>query len=254
MRTKIAYTLAALALTALPVTAQAPRPGGEERSMDVVPMLTVSGSGQARTTPDEATVRLGVVGQARTAREAQEKVNRTASAVLDAIRKLGVPADHIQTSGLQLNPQYTQGRTEIEAQQPPRIAGYQASNDVTIRLEDLSKVGPVIDAGLAAGANNLNGVEFGLREDEKARADALTDAVREARGKAEALARALRVRLVELIEVAEGGVTVNPPPYPQARFAMAEAMSADTPVSAGQVGVEARVTLRYRIAPTGENP
>jgi uncharacterized protein YggE len=252
MPTKIVYTLAALALLAAPVNAQTPGPGGE-KDMDAISVLTVSGNGQARTAPDEATVRLGVVAQAPTAREAQERVNRTANAILEALRKLGVPADHIQTSGLALNPQYTQGRPGTQEEQVPRIAGYQANNDVTIRLEDLAKVGPAIDAGLAAGANSLNGVDFGLRNDEKARAEALADAVREARGKAEALAKALGVRLGEILEVSEGGVQVTPVPYPRARFAMAEAMSADTPVAAGQVGVDASVTLRYRIL-AGPNP
>ncbi|MFL6192887.1 MAG: SIMPL domain-containing protein [Thermoanaerobaculia bacterium] len=253
MSTKIVYTLAALALLAGPVNAQAPRPGGEEKDMDVVSVLTVSGSGQARTAPDEATIRLGVVAQAPTAREAQEKVNRAANAVLEALRKLGVPADQIQTSGLSLNPQYAQGRPGTEGEQAPRIAGYQANNDVTVRLEDLTKIGPAIDAGLTSGANTLNGVEFGLRNDEKARAEALAEAVREARGKAEALAKALGVRLGEILDVSEGGVQVMPVPYPRGRFAMAEAMSADTPVSAGQVGVDASVTLRYRIL-AGGNP
>jgi uncharacterized protein YggE len=254
MRTMIAVCGISLALAA-PLVAQMPRPGGEqkteERSMEI-PVLTVSGSGQARVAPDEATVRLGVLAQAPTAREAQERVNRIAGAILDAVRKLGLPAERIQTTGLNLGPQYAQGRT---ADQGPRITGYQASNTVGILVDDLAKVGPVIDAGLAAGANNLDGVEFGLRNDAAARAAALTDAVREARGKAEALAKALQVRLVEIVEVAEGNVAVSPPPFRARGMAMAaEAMTA-TPVSAGQVGVDATVTVRWRIAPcTGEAP
>jgi hypothetical protein len=237
----------ALALAA-PLAAQA---GSEAKGPDV-PILTVSGSGQARVAPDEATVRLGVVAQAPTAREAQAKVNRAAGAVLDAIRKLGVPAERVQTTGLSLSPQYASGSS---GSQGPRITGYQASNTVTVGVEDLAKVGPVIDAGLASGANNLDGVDFGLRNDGAARAAALTDAVRSARAKAEALARALKVRLVEIVEVAEGGVSVSPQPMPyRGRIAMAETMT-PTPVSAGEVGVDASVTLRWRIAPcAGDGP
>lgn len=248
MLKSIAKAVAVLALVAAPLAAQEAVGG---MKMDVVPVLTVSGSGQARVTPDEATVRLGVTAQAPTARAAQEQVNRVANAVLEAVRKLGVKAEDIQTSDLSLNPVYSQGRGQEN--QEPRITGYQASNVVSIRLEDLTKVGPVIDAGLAAGANRLEGVFFGLRKDEAARAEALTDAVREARSKAEALARALRVRLVEIVEVAEGGVTISPPPTPFRGRVMAEmAMDASTPVSAGQVGVEASVTVRWRIAPCAE--
>jgi hypothetical protein len=247
-----AVTVISLALAA-PLVAQAARPGGEERAMDAVPILTVSGSGQARVAPDEATVRLGVLAQAPTAREAQDRVNRTAGAILEAVRKLGIPAERIQTTGLNLGPQYAQGRSDAQG---PRITGYQASNTVSILVDDLAKVGPVIDAGLAAGANNLDGVEFGLRNDAAARATALTDAVREARVKADALARALKVRLVEILEVAEGGVSITPPPTPyRGRMAMAAEAITATPVSAGQVGVDASVTVRWRIAPcTGDAP
>ncbi len=244
MRKIIIVSSVAFALAAQ-LAAQAPRPAGE--AAEIVPMLSVSGTGEARVAPDEATVRLGVVTQAPTARAAQEEANRTAGAVLEAVRKLGIKAEDIQTSGLSLSPLYSQGRPGAE-EQAPRITGYQANNTVTIRVEDLTKVGPVIDAGLGAGANNLEGVAFGLRNDEAARAAALTDAVREARAKAEALAKALQVQLVGILEVAEGGVSISPPPYPKAgRFAVAE-LSVDTPVSAGQVGVEASVTIRYRIA------
>jgi uncharacterized protein YggE len=245
MRRILSLSVIALALAA-PLAAWA---AGEEKDMEV-PILTVSGSGQARVAPDEATVRLGVLAQAPTAREAQGQVNRSAQAVLDALRKLGVPAERIQTTGLSLNPQYAQGRPD----EGPRITGYQAANTVSVRLDDLAKVGPAIDAGLASGANNLDGVDFGLRDDGAAKAAALADAVRSARVKAEALARALKVRLVEILEVAEGGVSISPPPTPFRGRALAAAMVA-TPVSAGELGVEASVTIRWRIAPcTGDGP
>src|SRR4030095_10810697 len=101
-----------------------------------IPMLSVSGTGEARVAPDEATVRLGGVTQGPTARAAPEEANRTARAVLEAVRKLGIKAEDIQTSGLSLSPLYSQGRPGVE-EQAPRITGYQANNTVTIRVEDL---------------------------------------------------------------------------------------------------------------------
>ncbi|PYQ62268.1 MAG: hypothetical protein DMF53_13370 [Acidobacteria bacterium] len=251
MRKTLRLLTIALALAA-PLAAQGPRPGGSEAKDVEFSILTVSGTGQARVAPDQATVRLGVLAQAPTAREAQTQVNRSAQAVLDSIRKVGIPAERIQTTGLSLNPQYAQGRPD----QGPRITGYQASNTVTVLVEDLAKVGPVIDAGLTSGANNLDGVEFGLRKDDAARAAALTDAVHSARIKAEALARALRVKLVEIVEVAEGGVSIAPPPSPfRGKMAMAAEAMIATPVSAGEVGVEASVAIRWRIAPCpGDGP
>lgn len=239
---------ATLILLALPLAAQAPREGGGP-PMDPVPTLIVSGTGQARVAPDEAHVRLGVLAQAPTARAVQDQVNRVAGAVLEAVRKLGIPAEDIQTSGLSLSPLYSQVVSKSGENQPPRITGYQANNTITIRVGDLAKTGPVIDAGLGAGANSLDGVDFGLRNDEAARSQALAEAARTARAKAETLAKALGVRLGEILEVAEGGVSVSPPPSPRYGMARMEASSmAPTPVSAGQVGVEASVTLRYRIS------
>jgi uncharacterized protein YggE len=241
-------SIALLALLLLSSLAAAPAAAHEETMSSPVPLLTASGDGEARVAPDEATVRLGVSAQAPTAREVQDQVNRTAGAILEAVRRLGIPADRIQTSELNLGPVYGQERPEAEIREP-RIVGYQASNVVSVQVEQLDKVGPVIDAGLGAGANRLEGVAFGLRDDRKARAEALTRAVEEARVKADALARALKVRLVRILEVAEGGIAVTPQPFLKGRMAMETAAMADTPVSAGQVGVSAQVTVRWEIAP-----
>jgi uncharacterized protein len=239
---KITAALAlAIALTPFSLAAH------EEAATPVVPVLSVQANGEARVAPDEATVRLGVLAQAPTARAAMEEANRSANAILDAIRKLGVKAEDIQTSELNLNPVYANVPQDRGGE--PRISGYQATNVVSVRLEKLDLVGPVVDAGLAAGANRLDGVIFGLRNDEAARSTALTRAAEAARIKAETLARALRVRLVEIVEVVEGGVSVFTPMYKGARMAMETSMAADTPVSAGQVGIDANVTLRYRIEP-----
>ena len=240
-------SIALLALLLLSSLAAAPAAAHEETTSSTVPGLTVSADGEARVTPDEATVRLGVTAQAPTAREAQDQVSRTAGAILEAVRRLGIPAERIQTSELNLGPIYGQDERPGTEVREPRIVGYQASNVVSIQVEQLDKVGPVIDAGLGAGANRLEGVVFGLRDDRKARAEALTRAVEEARVKADALARALKVRLVRILEVAEGGGGGLPQPFVRGRM---EAMAmADTPVSAGQVGVSASVTIRWEIAP-----
>ena len=233
------------AALALAFALTSPLAAHEETADPVVPVLSVQANGEARVAPDEATVRLGVLAQAPTARAAMDEANRSANAILDAIRKLGVKAEDIQTSELNLNPVYANVPQDRGGE--PRISGYQATNVVSVRLEKLDLVGPVVDAGLAAGANRLDGVVFGLRNDEAARSTALTRAAEAARIKAETLAKALRVRLVEIVEVVEGGVSVFTPVY--RRMAMETSMAADTTVSAGQVGVDANITLRYRIEP-----
>lgn len=248
MRFAKKLSLSTLALFTLPLMAAAQGPGGPPMPPST---LAVSGSGETRVAPDVATVRLGMLAQSASARAAQEAVNRVTNATVETIKKLGVKGEMIQTSELTLSPYYAQPKPG-EENNPPKIAGYQASTMVSVRLKDLALIGPVIDGGLAAGANRLDGVTFGLENDAAARAEALTRAVAEARSKAETIAGAFGVRLADILEISEGEVSVSPPPYPQARFAMSMEASADTSVSAGQVGVAARVSVRYRIAPEGQ--
>ncbi|HEY6321712.1 MAG TPA: SIMPL domain-containing protein [Thermoanaerobaculia bacterium] len=248
-----AMTAALLGVLALgsPAAGQGSDGRGEPRA-EVVPSLVVAGRGEVREAPDEAAVRLGVLAQAATAGAAQQQANQTVTALLRAVRGLGVREEQIRTSELSLSPVYAPVRPQAvgagEEPQGPRIVGYQASNSVTVTLDKLDQVGAVVDAGLGAGANRLEGVAFGLRHDEAARQAALRDAAAQARGKAAALAAAMHVRLVEVLEVQEEGTAVPQPRFEAMRMSAGGAALA-TPVSAGQVEVSAAVTLRYRIAP-----
>jgi uncharacterized protein len=227
----------------------AQRGGRGDMNPPDVPFLTVAGTGEVRVVPDEATVRLGVTRQAPAAQAAQEQVNEVAQGIRAAVLKLGITEEQIQTSQLSLHPVYAQQKPGVPEE--PRIVAYQASNTVSVRVEKLGLAGPVIDAGLKAGANQLEGIQFGLRNELPARERALREAVMSARSKARAIADALDVRLREVLEVEEGGVSLRPPIIP---FAMGGALSraeAATPVSPGEVTVNASVTIRYRIDPAG---
>lgn len=231
--------LLALALVA-PALAQRERP-----DRDGPPILTVNGTGDVRVAPDEATVRLGVTRQASTAQAAQEQVNRTANAIIEAILQAGAKREDTQTGRVTLFPIYAPQRPGSDDE--PRVVAYRASNVVIVRLNQLNLIGPVIDAGLKAGANQLEGVSFGLRNDESAREEALRKAVAEARRKATVMAQALEVRLLGVQEVQEGGVGIFEPPVVR-EMAFARGGAADsTPVLPGQVTVNASVTIRYRI-------
>ncbi len=203
-------------------------------------VLTVTGFGEVRMAPDEATVQLGVARQRETAQEAQGEVNAVAQEILNAVIQLGVRAEHIQTSDLRLSPVYTTRRSGSSRE--PRVVAYRASNMVSVHLEDLSLVGPVIDSAMTAGANQLQGVHFALRNDLSAREQALKEAVKAASRKAKAISEALDVKIIEVIEVNEGSVSVRVPPQ---RFEAS--LAAATPVSPGQLTVSASVTIRYRI-------
>jgi uncharacterized protein YggE len=210
------------------------------------PVLVVTGTAQVFTAPDQATVRLGIVRQAANAQAAQEQANAVAQEILNAIGKAGVPASQIQTMRLVLSPVYAP--RSPDSRDAPRIVAYNATNTVSVRLENLSLVGPVIDAGLKAGANQLEGVQFGLRNDLPSRQQALKQAVDEARSKAMTMADALRVNLAEVLEASEGGVSIIVD-HVEPLAARAMAVASETPVSPGQIQVNATVTIRYRIAP-----
>src|SRR5262245_54919495 len=145
--------LATAALAQAPVTPRQPQP----------PRLVVTGNGEVMAAPDEAYVRLGIVRQAPAAQAAQDQASAVAQQILNEIKKLGVMPEKIQTARLVLTPVYAP--RSPESRDTPRIVSYNASNTVTVRLENLSLVGPVIDAGLKAGANQLEGVQFGLRNE-----------------------------------------------------------------------------------------
>jgi hypothetical protein len=212
------------------------------------PALVVTGNAQILASPDEATVRLGIVRQATNAQAAQEQTNAIAQAILGAIGKVGVPANQIQTARLVLSPVYAPRNPD--SRDAPRIVAYNATNTVSVRLDNLALVGPAIDAGLKAGANELEGVQFGLRNDLPSREEALKKAVQEARSKARAMADALGVNLVEVLEAMEGGVNVVP--LGEALLASRQTgaiVGLDTPVSPGQIQIQANVTIRFRITP-----
>jgi uncharacterized protein YggE len=206
------------------------------------PVLVVNGTSEVLAVPDEAIIRLGIVRQAATADMAQQQANTVANDILKAIGGVGVPAKDIQTARLILSPVYNTRTPE------QRIVSYNATNTVSVRLDNLSTVGNVIDAGLKAGGNQLEGVQFRLKNELPSREQALKEAVQDARGKAQAMADALRVNLAEVMEATEGGVSVAPR-IQAFQMTGAGAPPSATPVSPGEIEIRANVTIRYRISP-----
>jgi uncharacterized protein YggE len=205
--------------------------------------LTVTGNGEAAARPDQATVRLGATAQAENAAAAQTTVNATMQKAIEAIQKTGVERTDIRTSGLTLHPVYAPQKPETATE--PRIVAYRASNTIEATVKKMELVGDVVDAGLNAGANRLEGVSFGLQNDLFQRKLALTEAAKEAREKAQTIARALDVQLGDVREVVEGGVSVLPQ---REYFGGARMMAADavrTPVEPGEIRVHASVTVHY---------
>lgn len=207
--------------------------------------LSVTGNGEAAAPPDQAVVRLGTTAQLDEAAAAQVKVNETMQKALDAILKAGIPRRSIRTTGLTLTPIYAPQKSSQPIE--PKVVAYRAGNVIEVTVDDLELVGKVIDAGITAGANQLQGVSFALKNDLPQRKRALQLASEEAQTKARTIASALNIHLADIIEVTEGGVEILPQ---REHFGMARAMAADvrTPVEPGEVRVHASVTVRYEIS------
>jgi len=211
-----------------------------------VPLITVTGSATLDAVPDQAFVRIGILHLGGSAKEAQDEANKNVQATLTAIAKLGIPEPNIQTTRLTISPMYSQPRPG--GNDAVHITGYTASNVVTITLDNLALIGPVVDAGLENGANQLEGVQFALKNDGPVRELALHLAVLEAKAKATAIAEALAVTLGAVQEVSESGSSVIPVgERNEAVFAMAARSPVPTPVSAGQIEVRVSVVLKYAI-------
>jgi len=213
------------------------------------PILTVSGQGKVMAKPDRAILQLGAVAQAPEASAAQEQVNQIMQQALEAIKALGIAEENITTVGLNLYPVYEEERPEPRRTQEPRIAGYRAGNTIRIQIDNLEQVGDVIDAGVNAGANQIEGLSFELKDDLPQRLEALRLAVQEAREKAQTMASAADMKLGGVRDMQEGGVNVfRPERRFAARQAMAMEMDMGSPVQPGQVQVEANVTVSYDLA------
>lgn len=219
--------------------------GQEARRFGNFPSITVQGQGEVSAKPDFATVRLGAEAQADTAADAQKAVNEVLNAALEAVQELGVEEKNIRTTGLNVYPVYANQRPNTMRDDDPRIAGYRASNVVQVELSDLELVGKVVDAGMKAGLNRVEGIDFELRNDLPHRQEALRKASREARAKAEAIAEAMDVQLGSVLSVHEGGGEAIPYAPRMGRMATMAMAAESTPVQPGEIRLQETVSVTY---------
>ena len=200
--------------------------------------ISMTGHGEVRAVPDMTQVSAGVTSNASTAAQALAANSSRMKSVFAALEKLGVPQRNIQTTSFFVSPQYTNG----DNNNPRRLTGYQVNNEVSVRLEDVAKLGSTLDALVTAGANQMNGINFSIRDSgpvlEKARVAAIADA----RARAETYARAGGVSLGPILSISENGTE---PPRPMYR--MATLAASPVPVAAGEQSVTADVSVVWEI-------
>ncbi|HST23872.1 MAG TPA: SIMPL domain-containing protein [Blastocatellia bacterium] len=214
----------------------------EISSKDSRPSIRVTGEATVKVSPDQAQIDIGVVTQAQNAQAAASQNAQKLDATIAALRKaLGSGAD-IKTISYSVSPNYRYPREGGQ----PTITGYTASNIVQVKINDLTKVGPVIDTATQTGANTIHALRFTLKDEQAARAQALREAAMKARAKAEALASTLNLKIQRVLHVEEGGQVSAPPMYARAEMAMSA--NAQTPIEAGTIDVQATITLTVEVS------
>ena len=227
-------TLLLLSL-ASPVFAQQPPPPGP-------PVIVTMGEGVVKQAPDRAWVSIAAESRARTAQEAQRMNTDAMTAVIDKIKASGIPAEAIQTTAYNLQPEfdYANGKQTLR--------GYVARNQVEVRVDTLPKTGDIIAAAVGTGATNVSGVRFDVKDRESLEREALRMAVRDARRRADAAASGAGVTIDRVIRIEEQR-EMQDVPRPMAMMASRAEMAqtAAVPVEAGQIEVRSRVVLTASI-------
>ncbi|MEX2154779.1 MAG: SIMPL domain-containing protein [Gemmatimonadaceae bacterium] len=222
--------------------------GAQDTPRPMVPQILTNAHGEVRVTPDRATINIGVQTRATTAAAAAAQNSQKQRAVIDAIKAKGIPAEQISTSNFNVIPET---RYDREGQVAPRTTSYLVVNSITVELKRIDQTGPVIDAALAAGANQINSLQFGIASPDSARRGALAIAVTKSRLDAEAMARAAGGSLGSLIELSAVDSYSPGPPVPYMAMRAGAQAEQSVPVEPGQETVRATVTARWQFVAGG---
>lgn len=203
--------------------------------------ITVSGEGVVSLAPDMATIRLGVSERAATASDAMRQTSEKVRGILDQLDSIQVAGLDRQTSGLYLRPVYDNRPRDDNG--PAQVVGYEAGNTVSVTVRDLSKLGALLDAVVAEGANDFNGLEFGLQDNAEALIAARKGAVADAMARAGQLAEAAGVKLGDVLQMSESSQGYQPM---EMKASLMRSM--DVPIETGEVAIRAQVTMQFAIS------
>ena len=226
--------LAILAVASVPSVATAQTSAATNE-----PVVVVTGEGVVKAAPDQAWVTFAVESRSKNPKEAQTQNAKSMTAVQERLIAAGIPKDAVRTLSfdLHLESDWVNGR------QVPR--GYVARNTIEVRLDDILRVGEVIDIAITNGANSVHGVRFDLKQRESLERESLKRATADARARAEAAAAGAGAtigRVLRIEEPVRGGY--NPPPVPMMReMAAQDARAVSTPVVAGEIEIRSTVVM-----------
>ena len=203
------------------------------------PQIIVTGDGVVKAAPDQAWVQIGAETRSKASKDAQQRNAEIMTAVQQKVASFGIAKDAVKTIALDLQMEFDYAN----GKQTPR--GYVARNTIEVRVDDLSKLGDVLDAAVASGAATIHGLRFDVKSRESLEKAALQNAVQNAMGKAQAIAAGAN-RAIDRILRIEEEVTGGRPEPMMRQLSMAKA-DASTPVSAGEIEIRAQVRLSAAI-------
>jgi len=240
----IRFAASALLMMAAGAAVSAAQPGSPAKPPE--PEITTSGHGEVHLAPDLAYIVVGVTNQSQNAIEAAGENARRIAAILAALKSIGLTEQQVRTAGYSLSQMY-----EYPKNQEPKLKGFTARNTLRAEVRRIDDVGKAIDAAIAAGATDVSSIQFSASNTEDARRNALSDAVKQARSDADAMARAAGGTLGRLLSIASAGVFV-PGNNPYQNVVLASSMSGGmppTPIVPGELSVIAQVSTRWEFLP-----
>ena len=221
--------LGALLVGLAPALALAQTPAGPaSREGAMAETISVTGVGRVTLTPDRGSFIAGAQTMAPTLRAAVDDNAALMKRILAELRKAGAADKELRTANLSISPQqsYQEGR-------PPKVVGYQVSNQVTVTRDDPASIGRLLEAAVNAGANTVSGVSFTVSDPARGREAGLQAAFADARAKADVLARAAGRAVGRALAITEGGAEAPPPPRPMFRQAAVAGVAVAAPVEPG---------------------
>ena len=224
-----------LALVANPVFA-------DEVKMNRIMSLT--GHGEVRAVPDLAVVSMGVLSSADSARKALDANTKAMTELMATLSAANIGSKDIATSNFTVSPRYDYGQNNG---QPPKLVGYDVSNNVTVTVHKLEAIGGILDKAVSSGSNQINGISFSISKPEAAMDEARKLAVQDARHKAELYAAATSTTLGNVIAIAEGGPVYQPPMQVQMSARKMSADAANVPISQGEQVLSIDVNMSWEI-------
>lgn len=209
----------------------------------IIRSISISGHGEVRAVPDLALVNLGVVSSATTAREALDANTKAMTDLMAALKTANVENKDIATSNFSVNPRYDYGQSNG---QPPKLAGYDVANTVSVVVRKLDGMGDILDKAVSSGSNQINGISFSIANSQSAMDQARAEAVKDAKRKAELYAAAATFTLGNIVSLNEGG-GYQPPVVMQGKMMAADSASAPVPIAQGEQVVAVDVNIVWEI-------